>query len=334
MANKNKALPFLIQGSAVVVIVDNKSYTINKDSHISYAKIVDAIKSEDWDTVRELVEPKVVIINYGKGNIKIENNVIYWKNEVFHNSLATRMIKMFQEGFPIDPMIKFMGNLLENPSARSVEQLYGFLDKNGLPITDDGHFLAYKKVNKDYKDIYTGKIDNSVGQLVEMERNKVNDNPDQTCSYGLHFCSQSYLGSFGSSGDPVMILKINPKDVVSIPSDYNGSKGRCCKYEVVGEVGKSVDDEDFNSAVNTQYSKPEKVTPSPAKSWPFPTDRPDESPTPPAAKKKSTKEKLYDLVRVHSPHWIEYTNLTKSQAQDIIDRHVRQKKVKLEMVLL
>jgi hypothetical protein len=68
-----------------------------------------------------------------------------------------------------------------------------------------------------------------------MERNQVNDNKDVTCSAGLHFCSQGYLGHF--SGERVMILKINPRDVVSIPTDYNNTKGRCARYEVVGEVG-------------------------------------------------------------------------------------------------
>jgi hypothetical protein len=33
-----------------------------------------------------------------------------------------------------------------------------------------------------------------------------------------------------------MLVKINPADVVSIPSDYNNAKGRTWKYEVVGEV--------------------------------------------------------------------------------------------------
>jgi hypothetical protein len=32
------------------------------------------------------------------------------------------------------------------------------------------------------------------------------------------------------------LIKINPADVVSIPSDYNNAKGRCCKYVVVGEI--------------------------------------------------------------------------------------------------
>jgi hypothetical protein len=78
-------------------------------------------------------------------------------------------------------------------------------------------------------------MDNSVGRVVEMERNTVDDRAENTCSTGLHFCSQHYLSHFG--GARTMILKINPRDVVSIPSDYNDSKGRACRYEVVGELG-------------------------------------------------------------------------------------------------
>ena len=157
-----------------------------------------------------------------------------------HNALTTRMIQMLQDGFPIEPMVKFMENLMSNPSKRAVDELFGFLEKNNLPITPDGHFLAYKKVREDYKDCHTGTMDNSVGQVVEMERNEVDDNKDRTCSSGLHFCSQNYLNHF--SGAHTMILKINPRDVVSIPSDYNDSKGRACRYEVIGELGVNPDE--------------------------------------------------------------------------------------------
>jgi len=117
-----------------------------------------------------------------------------------------------------------------------VDELYGFLEKNNLPITPDGHFLAYKKVRNDFLDIHSGTMDNSPGTVVEMERFKVDDNKDQTCSTGLHFCGMSYLGHFGSGSDRTVIVKIDPADVVSIPSDYNGAKGRACRYEVIGEL--------------------------------------------------------------------------------------------------
>jgi hypothetical protein len=73
-----------------------------------------------------------------------------------------------------------------------------------------------------------------------MERNKVDDNQNNTCSSGLHFCSENYLRSFG--GDRTVIVKINPRDVVSIPTDYDNSKGRACRYEVIGEVGVNPED--------------------------------------------------------------------------------------------
>jgi hypothetical protein len=85
-------------------------------------------------------------------------------------------------------------------------------------------------------------MDNSPGRVVEMERNKVDDNKDQTCSTGLHFCGLSYLGHFGGSDSRIVIVKINPRDVVSIPSDYNGAKGRACRYEVIGEMGVSAEE--------------------------------------------------------------------------------------------
>lgn len=245
--------PFIVQGNNVTVVIGNKPHTIAK-SHITYQKVVDAIKANDWERVKDIIEPKQVVLNYGKGNVSVHGDQLYWKNKPMNNGLATRMVAMLQDEFPIEPLVNFMENLMTNPSKRAVDELYGFLEKNSLPITPDGHFLAYKKVRNDYLDIHSGTMDNSVGKIVEMERNEVDDNKDQTCSTGLHFCSQEYLPHFGNGYDSrVMILKINPADVVSIPSDYNNAKGRACRYEVVGEIGNDGDqiDNAFNKPVQS-----------------------------------------------------------------------------------
>lgn len=226
--------PYLIQGSNIVVVIGNKSHTISK-THVTYAKVLEAIKAGDWDTVKDIIEPKKVVLNYGQGNVSIQGEKLFWKGTEMHNALSRRMIQMLQEGFPIEPLVLFMENLMQNPSKRSVTELYGFLEKNNLPITPDGHFLAYKKVRDNYLDVHSGTMDNSPGQVVEMERNQVDDDQNQTCSTGLHFCSQEYLNHFG--GARTVIVKINPRDVVSIPNDYNNSKGRACRYEVIGELG-------------------------------------------------------------------------------------------------
>ena len=249
-------IPYLIQQDNIVLVIDNRSHTIARATHMWYDKILDAIKLQDWDTVRQLVEPTVALINFAKGNIEIKDSVLYWKGVEFHNSLSSRMISMLTEGFSIEPMIAFMENLMKNPSYRSVNELYKFMDCNKLPITADGHFLAFKRVNHDYKDIHSGTFDNSVGKICEVERNTVDDNSANTCSTGLHFCSESYLSHFGSDSQPVMILKINPADVVSIPVDYNDTKGRCSRYEVVGQLEVSTTAgaaKAFTSSVSTDY---------------------------------------------------------------------------------
>jgi hypothetical protein len=231
------AYPYLIQGNNIVVVIGTNSHTISK-THITYQKVLDAIKANDWDTVKDTIEPKKVVLNYGQGNVEVQGEKLFWKGSEMHSALSNRMIQMLQEGFPVEPLVNFMENLMQNPSKRAVTELYGFLEKNNLPITPEGHFLAYKKVRKDFKDIHSGTMDNSVGQILEMARNEVDDDQNRTCSTGLHFCSESYLPHFGRDhGDHVMILKINPADVVSIPNDYNNAKGRACRYEVIGELG-------------------------------------------------------------------------------------------------
>lgn len=228
--------PYIIQGSNIVVVIGTNSHTINK-THIAYDRIREAIRNGDWDTVKNLIEPQKVILEYGNGNIAIQGDKLFWKGEEFHSTLSDRIIQMFQDGFSVEPMVNFMENLMQNPSKRAVTELYGFLEKGQLPITPDGCFLAFKKVRADYKDIHSGKFDNSVGKVVEMERNRVDDDKDRTCSTGLHFCSQKYLNCFGGHDSRTMILKVNPKDVVAIPADYHETKGRCCRYEVIGELG-------------------------------------------------------------------------------------------------
>lgn len=233
--------PFIIQGGNVTVVIDSKPHTISK-THITYQKVVDAIKASDWDTVKNIIDPVKVVLNYGAGHVSIQGEQLFWKGAPFAGVLATRMIAMLQDGFSVEPMVNFMHNLMKNPSKRAVDELYGFLEKNNLPLTPDGHFLAYKKVRRDFLDIHSGTMDNSPGTIVEMERNKVDDNKDQTCSTGLHFCGLSYLDHFGGSDSRIVIVKIDPADVVSIPSDYNGAKGRACRYEVIGEMGVKAED--------------------------------------------------------------------------------------------
>ena len=242
-------------------IVTSKSITIATDettlmiprSHISYNDIEHLLELGMYDEAIEAADATKRVVMFGEGKVTVEEGVIYYNGHELHNAMTRRILDMIRDGFNIEPMVQFLENLMSNPSSRAVNELYRFLESNGLPITPDGYFLAYKSVSSDYTDSYTNTFDNSIGMTCEMPRNEVMDDPNQTCSSGLHFCSLNYLYSFYGHGSHVMVLKINPADVVSIPVDYDNSKGRCCKYEVVAEHFDGDKDTLSEVSVNVNY---------------------------------------------------------------------------------
>ena len=246
--------PYLITGNAVVVVVNNKQYTLSK-GNIGFDALVEAIKEGRWEDVPALASPVVAVRKFSNGFVDVIDGQVTYDGQPIHSVLSQKILDMFEQGFDINPLTNFMQNLYTNPSKRAVDELFGFLESGNMPITEDGYFLAYKKVREDYTDVHSGKFDNSVGKVVSMPRNQVDDNKDNTCSAGLHFCSFDYLKSF--SGSRIMILKINPADVVSIPSDYNQQKGRTWRYTVIGEVPAEERDENIlvKTAVDTRFSR-------------------------------------------------------------------------------
>lgn len=225
-----------ITGSGrISAFIKGKMFTIDTD-HPNYDILIDSVKNGLWDRFVDYAEVARHLNAYLSNGVSIKDGIVSYNNEEIHNTLTKRIISFVQKDLPFEPLVKFLENLLQNPSKRAVDELYDFLEAGDLPITEDGCFLAFKNVKSDYYDIHSGKFDNSVGKVCEMPRWKVDEDKDRTCSSGLHFCSIAYLPHFSDScGGHTMIVKINPKDVVSIPADYNNTKGRCCRYEVVAE---------------------------------------------------------------------------------------------------
>jgi hypothetical protein len=199
--------------------------------------ILEALPTATADELLEIVDIEKAVSTFSDGLVEIKNGKVLYESEEVHGSISKRILEFMSKGLPFYPLVNFLHNLMENPSMQSQKELYDFLEHEHLPITEDGSFLAYKAVRSDYKDKYRGVFDNSVGQVVKMQRAKVDDDRARGCSDGLHAGALNYVAGYGSleSGDRIVIVKINPKDVVSVPSDCNCEKLRTCRYEVVGE---------------------------------------------------------------------------------------------------
>ncbi len=252
----------------LTVILKNKAHQVIPD-HTNYKVILEALPTATEDELLELVDIEKAVATFSQGQVSIVNGKVMFEGEEVHGSISKRILEFMSKGLPFEPLVKFLENLMENPSMQSQQELYDFLEHENLPITEDGCFLAYKAVRSDFKDKWRGTFDNNVGQVCEMRRAKVDDNRKVGCSQGLHAGALNYVATYGSvdAGDNIVIVKINPEDVVSVPSDCNCEKLRTCKYEVVGlyqgelpkplykaefEADSYVDDEEY-STVYDEY---------------------------------------------------------------------------------
>lgn len=204
-----------------------------------------AMSEESLEKAFYMCQPKAMVEAFTKGKFKVNvsgNSITYTPDSgvPFEVSglLSQRIIETItKDGIEgADSLMNFLDKLLLNPSNRSVNELYGFVEHNDIVITPSGTFYAWKVVRDTYFDKHSNTMDNSVGNEVRVARNQVNENSDVTCSYGLHACAKSYIKSFGSSGDRVVRVEIDPADVVAVPKDYRNAKLRCAGYKVIADV--------------------------------------------------------------------------------------------------
>jgi hypothetical protein len=238
----------------VTVYVGAKPYTIDSD-HCNYETVLDRLRNKEYDDLEDLLDIPKAIASASKGKVVVESGAVYYNGKEIHNVIAERILDFMNEGFPFEPLALFLENLLQNPLESAIAELYLFLESGKLPITDDGCFLAYKKVDNNLKSYHASPdgthLDHPIGGIVSMSRQDVDADRHRTCSKGLHFCSLSYLSCYSGGSGKVIIVKINPRDVVAIPSDYNNAKGRASCYEVMAEY--DAEDRESRDAFDDSY---------------------------------------------------------------------------------
>lgn len=197
--------------------------------------IIEALKQGRPESeIRNMVDRTKCVCDYMQGTVVVKGGRVFYKDELVENAVVRKILEFIENGYPYKPLVAFLARLMENPSRRAVQELYGFLSNENLSITDSGTFLAYKAVRPNWTDKHSGTFDNHVGRTLSMPRQAVDDDCTRGCSYGFHVGSLKYVDSFKDINDHVVIVEVDPADVVSVPKEDCG-KVRVCKYTVVGE---------------------------------------------------------------------------------------------------
>lgn len=235
MTNNNA---FTIGPSWIAGFCNGQPFTVD-NTHPNFKDIKQAIKDKAYDLIDDLVNvAKALNTKMAGTNVQIVDGEVLYKNKPIHNAVCAKIIEFKREGFDIAPLCKFLDNLMENPSFKSREQLWSYIERYKFPVTEDGCFLAMKAVNPDLWDKYTGRtFKHDIGAIAKMARPDVNDDGRIGCGTGFHAGNQDYVLQYGDCESIVVLVKINPKDVVSCPNDYSYQKLRCCEYEVISHIG-------------------------------------------------------------------------------------------------
>lgn len=247
---------FSITNDTVIIVWDGKITSVKKGA-ANFAVLRSACINGDWDAVEKSLTVNGALAAWAKGDFTVEGDVIFFQGEPLPPELHKRISEMAAKNESPEPFLKFWARLKKNPSARSVGQLWAFLQHANIPIAEDGCFLAYKKVADDYTDFHTGTVHNIPGTVLKMDRNKISDDPREACHFGFHVGALKYAASdFHPGSGRLVIVKVDPEHVVSIPYDYSAMKMRVCEYRVeghyTGPLSSTVHDEDTSDDIEPE----------------------------------------------------------------------------------
>jgi hypothetical protein len=220
--------------------------------HPNYLRIVQALTTGEDATPFLSVTAGIAALEDDR--VVVTDNQVTFNGEVIHNYLTGTILRYQREDRDTTNLIRFMERLAENPSRHSRDQLFKWTEAQNIVIDEDGYIIAYKGVDSvtrtgdDGEDLEVlisrnsggaivdgtwvdGHVPNQPGSVIEMDRTQVQDDPSVACAQGLHVGSYEYARSFA----PVLLeVRVDPKDVVSVPNDSSGQKMRCCRYVPIG----------------------------------------------------------------------------------------------------
>lgn len=238
-------------GSNITVVVDGEMLVAD-DAHPLWNDIVEAAKADDVNVVGlfDASRKAASLFENLSERVTVANSRIYVDGDEIDDVYADQIVRFMDEGVDdFKPLVKFLEKVYTNIEAHTRENLSRWLNAtNGFTIDEDGDIIGYKGLTAAGGSVHLGpavvdgkavdgSVPNAPGSVVEMARSKVEHNPNVPCASGLHVGTWEYASSFGQG--VTAKVKVNPRDVVSVPTDCNGQKMRVSRYKVVEYVNEA-----------------------------------------------------------------------------------------------
>ena len=256
------------------VVIGTKSYQFDH-THVEYDNLKACVMEGQQDEFLELIDTVSVIENWSEGNFEFKDGYLYYEDEQVASQPTERIVGLIKGGHDHKPMLAYLDRLYQNVSNRAVMESYDWCSHKGLPITPDGMLVGYKGVTVyqgedtvdkigniitegDLVDKYTGKsFRNNTMDSPSMNRRRVSDNCNEGCAAGLHVGTFEYASDWATNSGKVVLVKFDPSDIVSVPTDCNHQKMRVSGYTVIGIARDIIEEAVFEDEEEWDFDEQE-----------------------------------------------------------------------------
>ncbi len=241
---------------SLTVFTPSGSPIVATGDHPHFAELLAGAQSDtSIDDLRALVDLSNAVAQHFdtlSERVSVSNGRVYFDGDEVNSTITQQIIRCLDDPSMGDwkPLVLFMENVAANPNPHSREQLFDWLRDREFTITANGCFIAYKGVHSRDEEAedsypfqssscgeaivngerYVGAIPQGVGATVEMPRSDVQHDPQLGCHTGLHVGTYEYAQGYARAA--LLTVFINPRDVVSVPTDCDAEKMRVCRYVV------------------------------------------------------------------------------------------------------
>lgn len=225
------------------------------ERHPHFARILEGLREGDprvWEWF-DVASGVINAFNVITDRVSYDGKNVLFDGDPVHSVLAEQLSRAIEYGDPENykALALFWEKLESNPTEHSRVQAYDWLSCHKFQITPEGDVVGFKGVvsTKDgYKSWASSaikgtpsgyvngvpikelsQIPQKVGDIVTMPRSEVAHDPREACKRGLHVATHGYAQGYG---DTVLEVHVNPRDIVSVPTDGHGAKVRACRYTV------------------------------------------------------------------------------------------------------
>lgn len=241
----------------VVYVSDSGAIYTAQDDNPQLQSIIDRLRDKDFDGIEDLFDMETAVANTFaqlSERVTLKGGHVLFDGDQVDDSIERLVLRAYDEGRVTDylPVVNFMEKVYTNASQHTRENLFRWLVAEDFTITSTGDIMGYKGLRADGTSVHSGPatvdgvdvnghVPNKPGSVIEIKRSDVVADPARGCAYGLHVGTYGYASSFGST---MVEVHVNPRDVVSVPTDSGDQKMRVARYRVV----QSITDK-YNTAV-------------------------------------------------------------------------------------